>query len=373
MANSYYQRKATIDAVNAQKPAALRRDGDTDYTSGYFFVTLSIRDHKPLLGTMKGEIDPVTHRVINACVKQSVIGERVQACWQSIPLYHPNVQVIDHIVMPEHFHGLLYLDHVDGVTLSMVIKGFKIGCNRAYREIMSSETGTIFARGYNETIPITEEEIATKTIYIHENPIRRIIKESMPNRFTIYRSQHSINWNEDRIRHGLQWDRTLHNHPDQLELAYQELLPNLSTATNDTSILTLSYIGSRDLLHSPQKFPLVCHRADEPLRNRQIEAVLREAQSGAVIVSAFISPKERELRDQLLQQGCSIIEILDNGISSTHKPWGKAFYHCAEGHLLQITPWTYRYQKGATVSRPMCMVMNELARLISGHEDDWWK
>lgn len=26
-----------------------------------------------------------------------------------------------------------------------------------------------------------------------------------------------------------------------------------------------------------------------------------------------------------------------------------------------------------TITRPMCMVMNELARLIAGCEDDWWK
>jgi len=41
--------------------------------------------------------------------------------------------------------------------------------------------------------------------------------------------------------------------------------------------------------------------------------------------------------------------------------------------MVQISPWKYKYQKDATISREMCLVMNELARIISGAEDDWWK
>jgi len=39
-----------------------------------------------------------------------------------------------------------------------------------------------------------------------------------------------------------------------------------------------------------------------------------------------------------------------------------------------VTCWRYEYQKdGVMVSREMCMVMNQLARIISGCDDDWWK
>lgn len=189
----------------------------------------------------------------------------------------------------------------------------------------------------------------------------------MSDSFTIYRNQRSANWTEARILQGLRWDYALCSKPDLLAAAYQEVSERL------LPVFSLTYLGPRELLLSPRKLPLVCHRADDHLRDRQTAAVLREARAGAVIVSAFISRKERDIRDLLLQEGHPVIEILDNGMSSTYKPGGKAFYYCAEGRLLQITPWDYIYQKDSTITRPMCMVMNELARLISGCEDDWWK
>lgn len=372
MANSYYQRKATIDFVNSKKPEALRRDEHTDYTSGYFFVTLTVRDHKPLLGVVTGQIDPHTHQAIHAGVRLSSFGEKVQSLWQEIPQFRSNVQIIDSVVMPEHFHGLLHLNHVDGVTLGHIIKGFKLGCNQAYKEIYSLPTAAIFSSGYNETIPITPDEIAIKKQYIHDNPTRRLLKGQLRDCFTIYRNQRSANWTEERIKRGLCWDYLIRTNPELLDSTYQQLRSHL-LSTDATASFCLTYLGPRELLLSTRKLPLVCHRADDSLRDQHISAVLREARAGAVIVSAFISQKERDIRDLLLQEGCPVIEILDNGMSNAYKPFGKAFYYCAEGRLLQITPWTYLYQRDATVTRPMCMVMNELARLIAGVEDDWWK
>lgn len=396
-----------------QMPDALRRTSDIDYTEGYFFVTLNVHDRLPILGSMTGRYLPDTKQVLDAGVRLTALGEAVMRCWLDIPSFHPQVELLDAQVMPEHFHGLLYLKRNDtssknrnGIPskkhhhLGNIINGFMVGCTHAYWDILGIEWRamigknddghhgswtdwqhktslrgpSLFAAGYNETTPITAEEVATKIAYIRSNPERRIIKGAMSNCFTIYRDQRSANWTEARIKQGLRWDYLLRTNPDLLNTTYQQLCPRLSS-TNETPSpsFPLSYLGPRKLLLSPRKLPLVCHRADESQRERQIAAVLREARAGAVIVSAFISQRERDIRDLLLQEGWPVIEILDNGMSTAYKPWGKAFYYCAEGRLLQITPWTYLYQKDATVTRPMCMVMNELARLIAGVEDDWWK
>lgn len=411
-----------------QMPDALRRTSDIDYTEGYFFVTLNVHDRLPILGSMTGRYLPDTKQVLDAGVRLTAIGEAVMRCWLDIPSFHPQVELLDAQVMPEHFHGLLYLKKNDtssktrnGIPskkhhhLGNIINGFMVGCTHAYWDILGIEWRTmtgkndaghhgswtdwqhkgslrgpsLFAAGYNETTPITTEEVATKIAYIHDNPARRLIKGAMRDCFTIYRDQRSANWTEARIKQGLRWDYLLRTNLDLLDTTYQQICPRLSSANGRQSLspavsaipngipstpsFTLSYLGPRELLLSPRKLPLVYHRADEPERERQIAAVLREARAGAVIVSAFISQRERDIRDLLLQEGWPVIEILDNGMSTAYKPWGKAFYYCAEGRLLQITPWTYLYQKDATVTRPMCMVMNELARLISGCEDDWWK
>ena len=92
-----------------------------------------------------------------------------------------------------------------------------------------------------------------------------------------------------------------------------------------------------------------------------------------MIVSAFISKAEREIRRQLLIEQLPVIEIVDNGFGDRYRPTGKSFYATAENRLVQISCWNYQYTRDAAVSREMCLVMNELARVITQKPDDWWK
>ena len=371
MNNSTYPRIKRTEYHLAHTPDALKRGNNTDYTSGYFFVTVNVRGHRPILGTIAGHYDAATHCATDACVRFSSFGERVQQCWEAIPSAFPNIQLIDAQVMPEHFHGLLHMEQAESVRLGKVVGKFKKDCTYAYREITGREDESLFEAGYNETIPVTPEELQTKIDYIHANPERRFIKQQFPACFAIHLGQHSPNWTPERIAQGLRHDAYLATNTEALQTAIEELRPRL---LQNSAGLTLDYIGTPDLLKAPRKLPLICHRADADRFSEQTAAVLREAEAGAVIVSAFISPKEREIRQNLIVRGFPVIEIMDNGLGRTYKPWGDAFYACAENHLLQITPWAYRYEKDrVSVSRPMCMVMNELARLICGQSEDWWQ
>ncbi len=372
MPNSYYRRKACIDTRMVHTLDALKRSPKTDYTSGYFFVTLNVRGHKPLLGSVVGQYDSTTCQTTGAGVRLSALGEKVLQCWQNIPKYHPNVQVIDAQVMPEHFHGLLYLDATPNETLGRVIRGFKLGCNKIYGAQYHQEKATLFTRGYNETVPITAEEVQTKILYIRANPERRLIKGQLSDCFTVFRNQHSTNWTTDRILQGLRHDYRLAQDKEALQQALTDIQPKL--LTDKQGQLALDYIGKRTLLSASRKLPLVCHRADAQRFAEQTAAVMREAAHGAVIVSAFVSKQEREILRQLLDGCYPVIEIMDNGFGKTYKPAGPSFYACAQERLLQITPWKYHYEKDSLlISRPMCMAMNELTRLISGQEDDWWR
>lgn len=189
-------------------------------------------------------------------------------------------------------------------------------------------------------------------------------------------------------------DRTFRNDSVRQEKAMESILSRLNFDTMDganasamTSTFTLpsgkqvvtpniglDYMGNKQLLWAGRKLPLICHGADAAQFEQQKEAVLVAAREGAVIVSAFISPKERDIKNKLMIKLLPFIEITDNGFSEKYKGVGKAFYAIAENRLLQITPWTYLYHKdGPQVSREMCLVMNELARVITGVDDGWWK
>lgn len=368
--NSSDQRKAVINAKIAHSEESLKRNPHTDYTSGYFFITVTVREHKPLLGAITGHIDYHTHQAIDPGVRLTALGEKVQNCWQHIPEIYPNVQIIDAIVMPEHFHGLLHLDFSQDTHLETIVNGFKTDCNREYKEIYPLHTACLFTEDHNDTIPITADEVATKQTYIHDNPTRRLIKGELPNCFTIHRAQSSQNWTLSRIMQGLRADHFLASHPDALELSFDTIKDRLLMSADK---YYLDYLGPHKLLAAKTKFPLICHRADVDKFNLQAAAVMDAAHNGAVIVSAFISPNEREILKQLIAEGLPTIEIIDKGMGKTYKPWGQSFYACAESRLLQITCWTYKYEKvPQPITRAQCMVMNELARLISGQSDDWW-
>lgn len=395
------EREYRMEEKLANTPAALKRDLSRNYFKGYFFITLSVHDHLPILGTMEGHYDTIHKQVINANVRPTSLGERVLHIWQTIPSFHPNVQLIDAQLMPEHFHGLIFLDSQKSGTpqhLGKIIGGFMISCTHEYWDILgidwkstrghfgkksdyrwtdklhshSLRGPSLFSAGYNEVSPITQEEVETKIRYIHSNPERRIIKGAQKDCFTMHRNNTSKNWTIGNIVEGLKHDSFLANHPEALQESidtiYNRILQNSTTQQ-----LHLDYIGDRKILFNTCKLPLICHRIDSDLFDCQKEAVLNQAREGAVIVSAFISPKEREILHQLLAEGLSVIEIVDNGFNSLYKPYGQNFYHCAEGKLLQITCWTYQYKSDNTISRPMCLIMNELARVISGTKDDWWK
>lgn len=156
----------------------------------------------------------------------------------------------------------------------------------------------------------------------------------------------------------------------------------LKRQPDDNNALALDYVGNRALLAAERKVSLICHRADASLFEQQRAVVMQAAREGAVVVSAFVSPKEREIMKQLMLEQLPFIELMDNGFSDRYKPGGKAFYSTAENRHVQITCWEYWFQpeqkddngeRIPAISREMCLAMNELARTVSGVDDDWWK
>lgn len=385
-----------IEEKIAQTPDALKRDTSINYTEGYFFVTFNIRNRLPLLGQIDGYYNPSTKEVTNPGVRLTELGEAVLSCWNQIPSFYPNVQLIEAQVMPEHFHGLLFMKAGGKIHLGTIIKGMMVGCTHRYWDILGINWRTmvgvndgkadkhwtdwlhstslrgpsLFATGYNEVKPLTENEIAHKIAYIQANPERRLIKGISRDCFTISANHHSPNWTYDRAKLGLMSDQFLASHPDDLEQAWSIIQPRILTHNQQPS---LSTVGEQSLLSAPQKLPLICHRNDSDRKEEQASAIIERAQHGSIIVSAFISPYEREIKHQLLSKGLPIIEIMGNGMNPFYKPSGQDFYYTAEGKLLQITCWNYQYQRDDKITRPMCMVMNELVRLITGINEDWWK
>ena len=390
---------AKIRQKEAATPDALKRNPLSNYFEGYFFVTLNTRGEAPILSEVVGRVGAPEGEPDAPHCRYLALGERVRECWLRNEEIYPGVECIACEVMPEHFHGLLRLKAGNKQHLGRIISGFMIGCTHAYwdtlgidwrsmsyvkgvrtpewndRDHTRSYRGpALFVHGYNDVEPVTPEEVQIKIDYIHSQAERRLIKGTMHRCFCIERGS-SRNWTADIALRAIAADPFFARHPDKREEAQRKILArlNIQSSTHLLSpIPQLDFLGSREWMASPRKLPLICHRADAHRFEEQKAAVLHAARSGAIIVSAFISPKEREIRNQLMLEFLPFIEITDNGFPDRYKPAGKAFYACAENRLVQITCWRYEYARETVVSREMCLVMNELARVISNQKEDWW-
>lgn len=404
------EQQAKIQQKEAAMPDALKRDPLTDYSEGYFFVTLNTRGEAPILSTVVGHVGGEGADAPHC--QYTALGQAVMDCWAQIPHFNPNIEVIAAEAMPEHFHGLLHITRYDKRHLGRAIGGFMTGCTHAYwdtlgipwRDMKSSTTSgstsahtgaiaqtvgqkgrsdpryqdrdhtrsyrgpALFVHGYNDTVPITPEQVQIKVAYIRDQAEKRLIRGISHECFRISRQQRTHSWSSAVILQALANDPILGYNASERQKAWANVMSRLLGGDAPC----LDHVGNMQLLHRGTLLPLICHRADAHRFEEQKEATLVAARGGAIIVSAFISPRENDIRQQLLVEQLPFVEIIDNGIPDRYKPIGQHFYACAENRLLQFSCWTYQYQRDVKVRREMCLVMNQLARVICQRDERWW-
>ena len=122
-----------------KKPSMQRRCVDHDYTGRMMYmVTMTTEGRRPLFGEVKGcsQAEPGSEDAPRVVL--SALGERVKEEWWGIPHYHPQVEIIALQMMPDHLHGILFVREKMDCDLSRIIRGFKTGCNRHFRELFPS-------------------------------------------------------------------------------------------------------------------------------------------------------------------------------------------------------------------------------------------
>ena len=213
-------------------------------------------------------------------------------------------------------------------SLGMVVKGFKLGCNRAYRRIygMKKMTGKgLFELGYNDKLLLHEGQLKGWKKYLDDNPRRLMVKRMNPELFTV--------------------------------------MLNKVVAGRRCQM-----VGNCFLLDIPDKVAVIVHRrySEEDLCRLRKEW-LACGERGGVLVSAAISIKEKEVLREAMNRGYRIVLLRENGFPRLYKPCGESFDACSEGLLLQISPWEYHMEK-KTITREECLELNEIAERIAEGE-----
>jgi len=324
-----------------KKPSMQRRCVGHNYTERQMYmVTMTIEDRRPLFGTVTGRSDAPTDSKEAPRIELNELGRRVAACWQEIGIRYPKIKVIALQMMPDHFHGILFVKERIEKPLGKVLLGFKQGCNMAYRELLPSVPsvavvqqqtgqhprddrahGLLFARGFNDKLLLREGQLQRWLQYLRDNPRRLLMKREHPDLF--------------RVQRGLM-------------IGTQQC----------------SAIGNRFLLQRPVRLQVQCSRSltEEQIAEKQTWW-LQQARTGAVLVSPCISKGEKQVMRAAFEEGLPLIVLQENGFTDLAKPGGSRMEACARGQLLLLAPWEHHNER-ITIRREQCLALNALAKMI---------
>ena len=357
---------AKKEHAGEKKASMKRRDDHHDYTERrMYMITLEVEGRRPVFGRLVGNAFAPKGSKDEPRIELTALGQAVQSEWMGIHDYYPQIEVMAVQMMPDHMHGILFVREQLPVHLGQVISGFKAGCRKAEKALMaaaephptektakamegapqatgkralSSQQETalplqsargplqaptqayrpLFAKGYNDLILRSYDELPAWQNYLHDNPRRLLMKRARP-----------------------EWLRPFFG----LQIGQH----------------SFSGIGNRALLTAAKRKAVrVSRRLSDEEIAREVERYLEEAHQGAVLVSPAISPGEKRVMRAAFDAGLPTIVIIENGFTPLSKPHGEQFYACGQGTLLMLSPWEHHNDK-RKLTAAQCTQMNLMA------------
>jgi len=339
------------------KPHMGRRLPDFDYSQRRIYeITIVLEDRRPILGRLvkRGEGD--------WAVEPTEIGGIVLACWREIAVRWPQVELIEEQLMPEHFHGVLFVKEQlpKGKSLGNIIGSFKSRSTSEVGKYLAARGGgpnegpgsargrvrpRFWADGYVDTILFGKGQLARMIHYLRDNPRRLGVKREHPELFKVTR--------ELKIE-GIGRFSAIGNHFLLTRSAFHQI---------QVSRRYFAYArDARGNLLKDAPPAAATHEFEEKLA-----AALAAGKGGAVLVSPCISQGEREIARRAFAAGYRVITLANKGFSPLYKPGGKLFESCAAGNLLMLAPAGWPYQPAEKpMTRIDALVLNRIAQLIAG-------
>lgn len=148
-----------------------------DYSqSGAYYVTLCAEDRTCLFGEVAG-----------GEVRLGPAGRIVAETWQWLGSHYPGVDVDAWIVMPNHLHGILWIDAgrrdsqgAPSKGLGQLIGAFKTVSTQQINVDRGTPAARVWQRNYFEHVIRTEASLVHIRRYIAENPARWEIDRENP-------------------------------------------------------------------------------------------------------------------------------------------------------------------------------------------------
>lgn len=220
-------------------------------------------------------------------------GEIIHSAISALKSEFPFTSVLRRCIMPDHVHFALYVREATDTHLDQIITHLKRLCSEAWESHGNPPETDFFLSGYHDTFLSGNDQLQVLLNYISDNPRRHLIRTAAPGWFRRFR-------------------------------------------ISDGSSTYEAY-GNWDLLCEPNRTPVRFSRkySESELLDKKREwhrAILNDG----ILVSPFIHPTEKAVRDWGMRNGAAIIYITHKPFPDRYKPQGELFDLCAEGRLLIV-------------------------------------
>ena len=362
-----------------KKASMKRRDDYHDYAERrMYLITMEVEGRKPVFGRLVGDIMAEHGSSDEPRIELSELGKAVQNEWLGIPRYFPQIEVMAVQMMPDHMHGILFVKEPLPVHLGQVISGFKAGCRKAQRALEQGETSVAAEPQPTEKKACTDillpspQMAALSSPQVTAPPSQKAALSSPqvtapPSQKPAYHPLFAKGYNDLILRSYDElpvWLNYLRDNPRRLMMKHSR--PEWLYPFFDLRIGSHNYsgIGNRNLLSAPKRISVrVSRRMSDSQIDAEVHRYLEEARLGAVLVSPAISPGEKRVMRAAFDAGLPTIVIMENGFTPLSKPHGEQFYACAKGSLLMLSPWEHHNEK-KKITAEQCSQMNLMAMEI---------
>ena len=320
---------------------------------GIYLITLCTEGRRPLLGKLCSDSPARAH------IRPSELGREVLRCWEAIPAIqrdlaaqkslrthttcHREIELLGCQLMPDHFHGIIFIQQPMDIPLGQVVWGFMAGTTKAYHAMIESAI-TPTVRQHLETVlrsaylptsqplwekgfhdrPLTRKgQLQTMIAYLHDNPRRLFVR------------RHSARVFE--LRRGVQ-----------------------------VGAQVFDAMGNHTLLQRPLHAVHVRRRFTDAERRAYMNNCILAARQGRVLVGAFISEYEQQVRAVALREGHAVIQLTPDLLTDYYKPSGELFDACGRGQVLLLSQRTTLDSFSRRITRAECNTLNTLAEEMAG-------
>lgn len=314
-------RKSPLNGQDKQPDFTYRKLGHDYFKPAIYHIILKKLNTAPLFCRIIGNPAIPPEMPGGANVNYFKMGYAISNSLKDFEKKYPEFQTFHYKIMPDHVHWILFKKMRTPIHLEDYMEWFKEIVAEKYVEERQGylHHDEIFQESFVDKVLIDQINLNTWFVYLDHNPHRRLMIEKRPYFF-------------QRIR-NLKID-------DQTFEAY----------------------GNLFLFRNPDKYAVRMRRSfSTEQRMQHEEEALQMVKEHSILVSPFISPIEKNLREKAENLGAQIILIQHEKFPEQFKPSKHDFQLCTTGRLLIIS---LGLPIGTPISYQISTQMNELAALI---------